>query len=117
MQWARVRSLVGTSFLGEVFFGVFPHLLDKCQEALDPQGPRISFAVIIIITHHSLRVPMTKMLMRPKTSNIHTSDLVTLHSRIVAVVQTVDFAMLQRVWMKLEYCLVIVRPTITLRDE
>ena len=25
-QWARVRSPVGTSFLGEVFFGVFPHL-------------------------------------------------------------------------------------------
>ena len=25
-QRARVRSLVGTSFLGEVFFGVFPHL-------------------------------------------------------------------------------------------
>ena len=25
-QRARVRSLVGTGFLGEVFFGVFPHL-------------------------------------------------------------------------------------------
>ena len=25
------------------FFGVFPHLWDKCQEALGPQGPRISF--------------------------------------------------------------------------
>ena len=26
MQRARVRSPVGTRFLGEVFFGVFPHL-------------------------------------------------------------------------------------------
>ena len=25
-QQTRVRSPVGTSFLGEVFFGVFPHL-------------------------------------------------------------------------------------------
>ena len=25
-QWARVRSLVGTGFLGEVSFEVFPHL-------------------------------------------------------------------------------------------
>ena len=30
-------------FPGWVFFGVFPHLLDKCQEALGPEGPRISF--------------------------------------------------------------------------
>ena len=38
-QRARVRSPVGTGFLGG-FFGVFPHLWDKCQEALVPQGPR-----------------------------------------------------------------------------
>ena len=25
-QWARVQYPAGTSFLGEVFFGVFPHL-------------------------------------------------------------------------------------------
>ena len=37
-QWAWVRSLVGTSFLGEVF-RVFPHLYDECQEALGPQSP------------------------------------------------------------------------------
>ena len=37
-QRARVRSPVGTSF-----FGVFPHLSDKCQEALGPKRPRISF--------------------------------------------------------------------------
>ena len=40
-QRARVRSR--GQFLGWVFFGVFPHLYDKCQEALGPQGPRISF--------------------------------------------------------------------------
>ena len=28
-------------FLGEVFFGFFPHLYDKCREALGPQDPRI----------------------------------------------------------------------------
>ena len=31
-------------FPGWGFFGVFPHLYDKCREALGPQGPRISFA-------------------------------------------------------------------------
>ena len=42
-QQVRVRSPVGTSFLGEIFIGVFPHLSDKCWEALGPQGPRISY--------------------------------------------------------------------------
>ena len=46
-QRARVRSPVGTSFLA----GVFPHLQDKFQEALGPQGPRISFG---IHTHPSI---------------------------------------------------------------
>ena len=31
-QRARIRSPVGTSFLGEVFFGVFSHLYDKCRK-------------------------------------------------------------------------------------
>ena len=35
-QRARVRSPVGICFLGEVFIGVFPHLQDKCREALGP---------------------------------------------------------------------------------
>ena len=39
MQRTRIRSSVGTSFLG----GVFSHLYDQCQEALGPQSPRISF--------------------------------------------------------------------------
>ena len=41
-QRARIRSPAGTGFLGEVFFGVFPHLQDKCQETLGPHGPLIS---------------------------------------------------------------------------
>ena len=45
MQRTRVRYPVGVSFLDEVFFGVFPHLHDKCREALDPQVPRISFGL------------------------------------------------------------------------
>ena len=58
MQRPRVRFPIGTSFLGEVFFGVFPHLQDKCREALGPQGPRISFG------HHYhpysfIKAPMT----------------------------------------------------------
>ena len=69
MQRARVRSPVGTSFLGEVFLGVFPRLKDKCREALGPQGPRISFGHHY--HHQSLRAPMTWALTRPKTSNLH----------------------------------------------
>ena len=30
-------------FPGRGFLGVFPHLPDKCREALGPQRPRISF--------------------------------------------------------------------------
>ena len=42
-------------FPGWGFFGVFPHLLDKCREALGQQGPRKLFG------HHnySLWSPMT----------------------------------------------------------
>ena len=36
-------------------------------------------------------------------------DLATLHRQIVAVVLTVDVAMLQHVWMELEYRLNILR--------
>ena len=41
------------------FFGVFAHLQDKCQEVLGPKVPEYHLAIIIIITHHSLRAPMT----------------------------------------------------------
>ena len=50
-QRARVRSPVGTGFLGEVFFGVFPHLSDKCQETLGSQGPEYHLAVVFIIPY------------------------------------------------------------------
>ena len=42
---------VGTGFLGELFFGIFLHLSDKCQVTLGPQGPRISFGRR---NHHSI---------------------------------------------------------------
>ena len=43
MQQARIRSPVGTSFLGEVFSGVF--LTCKTMSgSFRPQGPGISFA-------------------------------------------------------------------------
>ena len=45
-------------FPGWGFFGVFPRLSDKCQEALGPKVPEYHLA-IIIIHNHSLRVPMT----------------------------------------------------------
>ena len=38
-------------FPGCGFLGVFPHLSDKCQETLDPQGPRLSFGRR---NHHSI---------------------------------------------------------------
>ena len=38
-------------FPGWGFFGVFPHLLDKYQEVLGPQGPQISFGPQISSFH------------------------------------------------------------------
>ena len=45
-------------FPGLGFFEVFPHLYDKCMEALGPMVPEYHLA--IIITHHSLRAPLTR---------------------------------------------------------
>ena len=42
-QRARVGSPVGTSFLGEVFFGDFPSSVRQMLGSFRPQGPRISF--------------------------------------------------------------------------
>ena len=42
MSRTRVRSPVGASFLGEVYSGFFFTCKTKCQEALGPQGSRIS---------------------------------------------------------------------------
>jgi hypothetical protein len=38
-------------------------------------------------------------------------DIATLRTRIAAVLEEVDAAMLQRVWMELEYCLDVLRET------
>ena len=68
-QPAQVQSLIGTSSPEWGFFGVFPHLWGKCQEALGPQGPRISFGCHY---HHQslIRAPMTWDVYAPyKTSN------------------------------------------------
>ena len=58
-QRGRVRSPVGTSFLGEVFSGFFL----TCKANVGTlQAPMISehhLVIIIIINHHSLRTPMT----------------------------------------------------------
>ena len=57
-QRAWVRSPVGTSFLGEVFSGFFS-LVRQMSGSFRPQGPEYHLTIIIYITHHSLRVPMT----------------------------------------------------------
>ena len=57
-------------FLGWGFFGVFPHLWDKCQEALGPKVPKYHLA--IIIHNHSLWAPMTWDVDAPFNPNIHT---------------------------------------------
>ena len=44
-------------FPGWGFFGVFPHLSDKYQEALGPKVPEYHLA-IIIIHNHSYQAPM-----------------------------------------------------------
>ena len=53
--WARIRSPVGTSFLGEIFWG-FSSPVRQMSGSFRPQGPRKSFGHHY---HHSLREPMT----------------------------------------------------------
>ena len=48
-QRARGSIPGRNKFPGWGFFGVFPQLYDKYQEALGPQGPRISFFIIILL--------------------------------------------------------------------
>ena len=55
MQRARVRSPVGTSFLGEVFSG-FSSPVRQMSGSFRPQGPRISLGH----NCHSLRAPMNR---------------------------------------------------------
>ena len=58
-QRARVRSLVGTSFVDEVFSGFFLTYKTNVREVWAPKVPEYHLAVIIIINHYSLWVPMT----------------------------------------------------------
>ena len=48
-QRTRVRSPVGTSFLGGVFSVVFPHLLDKCRKLYHHKVLEYILAVIILL--------------------------------------------------------------------
>ena len=59
MQRARVRSPVGTSFLGEVFLGFFLTCKSNVRKLQAHKVPEYHLAIIIIITHHSLRVTIT----------------------------------------------------------
>ena len=58
-QRARVRTPVGTDFLGEVFSGFFLPCKANVGKLSAPKVPENHLAIIIIITHHSLRAPMT----------------------------------------------------------
>ena len=72
-QWAWVRSPVGTSFLGEVFWDFSSPVRQMLGSFSPPKVPEYHLAVIIIsiIIHYGRQWP--EMLMHPKTSNIHTS--------------------------------------------
>ena len=71
MQRARVRSPVGTSFLGEVFRGFSSPVRQMSGSFRPPRSPNIIWASLSsIIIHYGRQWP--EMLMHPKTSNIHT---------------------------------------------
>ena len=50
-QRARVRFPVGTGFLGEIFFGVFPHLQVMSGNFGPTRSPEYHLAAIIIIPY------------------------------------------------------------------
>ena len=94
MQRAWVQSPVGTSFLGEIFFRGFSSLIRQMSWSFRP--PRslniIWPSLSSIIIHYGHQWP--EMLMRPKTSNIHTTrkiiterggSVVTHETRILEV--------------------------------
>ena len=71
MQWARVRSPVGTSFLGEVFSGFFSPVGQMSGRFGPPRSPNFIWpSLSSIIIHSGCQWP--EMLTRSKTSNIHT---------------------------------------------
>ena len=59
MQRAWVQSLIGTSFLGEVYWGFSSPVRQMSGSFRPPKVPKYHLAIIIIINHHSLRAPMT----------------------------------------------------------
>ena len=79
-QRARFQSPVGTSFLGEVFSGFFLTCKANVRKRSAPKVPEYHLAIIIIITHHSLRAPMTRDVDAPLTSNIHTYIHTYIHT-------------------------------------
>ena len=55
----RVRSPIGTSFLGEVFRGFYSPVRQMSGSFRPPKVPDYHLVISIIITQHSLRAPMT----------------------------------------------------------
>ena len=70
-QWAQVRSPVGTSFLGEVFSGFSSPIRQMSGSFRPPRSLNIIWPSLSSIIIHYRR-QWAEMLMRPKTSNIHT---------------------------------------------
>ena len=73
-QRARVRSPVGTGFLGEVFSGFSSPVRRMSGSFRPPRSPNIiwpSFSSSLII-HYGRQLP--EMLTRPKILNIHTCN-------------------------------------------
>ena len=70
-QRARVRSPVGTSFLGEVFSGFSSPVRQMSGSFRPPRSPNIILPSLLssIIIRYGRQWP--DMLTRPKTSNIH----------------------------------------------
>ena len=78
-QGVRVRSPVGTSFLGEVFLGFSSPVRQMSGSFRAPRSPNIIWpslsSQVIIIIHYGRQWP--EMLTRPITLNIHTILLET----------------------------------------
>ena len=79
-QRARVRSPVGTSFLGEVFRGFSSPVRQMSGSFRPPRSPNIIWpSLLSILIHYGRQWP--EMLTRPKTSNIHTYAMIQSSQR------------------------------------
>ena len=76
-QLARVRSPVGTSFLGEVFSGFFLPCKTNVRKLSAPRSSNIIWLSLLssLIIHYGRQWP--DVLTRPETSNMHTYILST----------------------------------------